>query len=130
MENKISNVLELRIENLVLNRHNEVHRFGFMDFMNYRHPQMGGYYGFCAIPLTEEWLIKLGFEQQNGITVWKKEIQYIDESYPASLQLTNNGTAMQICRAGIGAACAPCFYVHQLQNLYFALTGEELTIKL
>ena len=24
---------------------------------------------------------------------------------------------------------AECDYVHQLQNLYFALTGEELTIK-
>lgn len=83
----------------------------------------------CPIPLTEEWLLKFGFEQRNGITIWMKTIQYHDENYPVTLQFTNNGTAMQIARLGIGSACAPCEYVHQLQNLYFALTGEELCLK-
>src|SRR6478736_1851321 len=66
-----------------------------------------------GIPLTEEWLMKFGFEQRSGITIWMKTIQYHDENYPVTLQFTNNGTAMQIARSGIGSACAPCKYVHQ-----------------
>ncbi len=69
------------------------------------------------IPLTEEWLLKFGFEKINhridGI-IYKK----------AWLRLTE--VLMADWRGGyIGRI--EC--VHQLQNLYFALTGEELTIK-
>ena len=68
------------------------------------------------IPLTEEWLLKFGFEYSdlNGDSgLWKippfqiygKYNQFI---YEYALDVN---------------------YVHQLQNLYFSLTGEELTIK-
>jgi len=81
------------------------------------------------IPLTEEWLVKFGFYKRYGSYIWIKILAGDDTDYPITLQFTNNHTAMQICRSGIGTQCAPCSYVHQLQNLYFALTGEELTIK-
>jgi len=72
---------------------------------------------FQPIPLTEEWLLKFGFEkclnQYKKVTETKPfiilflegQFQYDDLRYRTNLQ-----------------------YVHQLQNLYFALTGEELKI--
>lgn len=76
---------------------------------------------FEPIPLTEEWLLKFGFEK----TPW-----YFN-SY--RLVIGNNDYAILIdldgdCEVGDIITCK-IQYVHQLQNLYFALTGEELTIK-
>ena len=93
---------------------------------------------FQPIPLTEEWLIKFGFE---------KVIYESDE--------TGYGTDYELEVKGVGCisysddfSCAlfgskessknelgflpnwdNCKHVHSLQNLYFALTGEELKIK-
>lgn len=74
------------------------------------------------IPLTEEWLLKFGFEKigENYENDWllihthlkTKELHFI-LNLPNSHQY--NITVLN--------------YVHQLQNLYFVLTGEELTIK-
>lgn len=70
-----------------------------------------------AIPLTDEWLLKFGFEEKDGgYILWDKNIYIKDNVYyygtfgypPNKLELK---------------------YVHQLQNLVHALTGEELTIK-
>lgn len=64
-----------------------------------------------SIPLTEEWLLKFGFESLlNGAGYVKKgtEIGY-------------NHNGFYIITSGLKIE-----YVHQLQNLYFALTGTEL----
>ncbi len=68
------------------------------------------------IPLTEEWLLKFGFEK----------IQFhIPDKY-------DNGK-LRIKKDERGFWIIACYNfilitsVHQLQNLYFALTGEELT---
>ena len=78
------------------------------------------------IPLTEEWLLKLGFmkkgsndngivfENPNSVGLWIMEENpyerpnefYLDEYYDTKI-----------------------YYVHQLQNLYFALTNTELILK-
>ena len=79
------------------------------------------------IPLTEEWLMNLGFKKYtywrpNNLDYYHSDLKefciisgqvrlYTDDPYeffkiPQNIQ-----------------------FVHQLQNLYFALTGEELTIK-
>ena len=65
------------------------------------------------IPLTEEWLLKFGFDR-NILNANHNDIIYYSE---------NN-----IAIKGILGMVKPsqCIYVHQLQNLYFALTGEEL----
>ena len=69
--------------------------------------------------LTKEWLLKFGFSS----TLYKE----LDNGW-----ICISGKSLDI---GGAAACtqsmmwsAPCEYVHQLQNLYFALTGEELTL--
>ena len=83
-----------------------------------------------GIKLTEEWLLKLGF---------KLEDDYGDIKY------YENGSRFGVCldhedisffKKGFNATITTLLYgdsffqhVHQLQNLYFALTGEELIIK-
>lgn len=74
------------------------------------------------IPLTEEWLVKFG-------------VGYIEQYYALNdlkLWQINKGKYM------VGIHIDDYFhqltgydieYVHQLQNLYHALTGKELTIK-
>lgn len=72
---------------------------------------------FQPIPLTEEWLVRAGFEKAIDSNLW------VNDSY---YQLTFNSQ--------IGASLyedeywikSNIIYLHSLQNLYFALTGEEL----
>lgn len=76
------------------------------------------------IPLTEEWLLKFGFEaEDNGsgtIAVFTNQIAIYHNgvgcfSYNASFYEHDNLIDVNS--------------VHQLQNLYFALTNQELTLK-
>jgi hypothetical protein len=87
---------------------------------------------FEPIPLTEEWLLKFGFEdvdlnmsgsnwlvkEQKGI--WRQAIRiaYSERSDEWSLTLE--------CVSPPTLSISRLKYVHQLQNLYFALTGEEI----
>ena len=69
------------------------------------------------IPLTEEWLLKFGFKSKSygyGDSEWK--------------QWNNGKITLNGFRETLSGV--DCEYIHQLQNLYFALTGEELEIKL
>lgn len=73
---------------------------------------------FEGIPLTEEWLLKFGFSGA---------LYYFKSGFEFSLKKQSDGFVMII---NDYEECWPEIqYVHQLQNLYFALTGEELTIK-
>lgn len=82
------------------------------------------------IPLTEEWLLKFGFEKGTDFflgeyrkgyyTHGNLEVNLDDQFSPTIVDPEYNVH-------DIGNRCE---YVHQLQNLYFALTGEELTPKL
>ena len=74
-----------------------------------------------AIPLTEEWLLKFGFEldiEDDGCQKGKYKVSVSDE-----------GCLFFIYIGYYHEEIAEFKYVHQLQNLYFALTGEELQIK-
>jgi len=71
---------------------------------------------FEPIPLTEEWLLKFGFEKIDHI----HKDNYFKKNWLCCESLSFDWRGGYIGRIG---------YVHQLQNLYFALTGEELTIK-
>lgn len=77
---------------------------------------------YFGIPLTEEWLLKFGFkEHPNDIPTYAKIFgnseyafciyQYADSSFYA--QIIGKKILLNS--------------VHQLQNLYFAIAGEELT---
>jgi hypothetical protein len=80
------------------------------------------------IPLTEEWLLKFGFRIRDVKTA-KKHVfysQFKEHAYGFSRCRIVLGAESRVL---LGGTVIPCSYVHQLQNLYFALTGEELTIK-
>jgi len=67
------------------------------------------------IPLTNDWLMKFGFEEWDRYN-WK-----------------NNGVHIHFIPAldefefQFGGSCVTIQYAHQLQNLYFSLTQKELT---
>ena len=72
---------------------------------------------FEPIPLTEEWLKRLGLEY-NG-AYWECEWCYFELDYYKDHFI--NG--VNACEYNHGIEIK---YVHQLQNLYFSLTGQEL----
>lgn len=76
-----------------------------------------------GIEITKEDLInKCGFE---GSTDWP--YLNIESDYNAEIELNETGLFLRDCDGGrIGVEIK---YIHQLQNRYFTLTEEELTIK-
>ena len=107
---------ELRIGNYFYDRSNKILRLDWWEHINKLasdmsvngikvHPMTEHIGNARPIPLTEEWLVKLNpnklllSKDKFGILIWI------------------HGDKLYI------------EHVHQLQNLYFALTNEELTIK-
>lgn len=113
---------ELRIGNYVLTNTTEthsmtVHTIGEMKGVSvlingYREEDVS------PIPITEEWLLKFGFEWLNhGLRLGNICLRQEISGY--AIYLSNESHNFKI----------DLKHVHQLQNLYFALTQEELTIK-
>jgi hypothetical protein len=105
---------ELRIGNYILNENGNVvllckSRFRVM---------IKGNINYQPIPLTEEWLLRFWFER-SGLYFVKSQVYIYDE-----YGLTDTGFEYRFNYTQI-----KLMYVHELQNLYFALTGEELTFK-
>jgi len=76
-----------------------------------------------GIPLTEEWLTRFGIDWD---IYWQG---YTDGNW-----VLTNGNETGIWRIAYGKRRNDIIvwylkYVHQLQNLYFALTGKELKLK-
>jgi len=88
--------------------------------------QYGVYFGFVYCPnvkdffqpiqITEDWLIKFGFELNNTGFYNKGRLTF----HPF------HGWKIINVWVKEWVGIAEIKYVHQLQNLYFALTGEEL----
>jgi hypothetical protein len=81
---------------------------------------------YTPIPLTEEWLVKCGFvDVNNGYRATGSEVVYEkkdSEGLKVELWEGSNGWTIPYYPNVFTS-------VHQLQNLYFALTGEELKTK-
>ena len=78
---------------------------------------------FEPIHITEEWLVRLGFEKiKYG---WFEKIFHTD-CYMAFISGDKNGYT-EVCLFPYENHFR-WQYVHQLQNAYYSLTGEELTI--
>lgn len=81
------------------------------------------------IPLTEEWLLKLGFEENKennwfSISGGSEAIPVLVRIWAKDrIQVYYHWNYKQMNHIGY------VNHVHQLQNLYYALTGSELTIK-
>lgn len=144
------NVKELRIGNIIKSDEFESHAEVLaiypsdsegtyiligLDDCNIHHYSLEG----CeAIPLTEEWLERLGFTK----VIYKSthddfcdEVCYelenreffmsYEEDFSMSLFVDKKTHKDEL---GICPNYKDLRYVHQLQNLYFALTGEELEL--
>ena len=110
---------ELRIGNYVDIKHDEYEcesfQFNFESGWNmeFVHP----------IPLTEEWLLKFNLNKPTNKHPYhfkKSMVEFLHSEYQNKLKCFYNNAPM---------FSFPCKYVHELQNLYFAITGEELIIK-
>lgn len=82
-------------------------------------------YNLFGILLTEEWLLKSGFEMRGYITFLRHTYQRFVLGRNSMYTLDDNAYIYEINDHQL----CEIKYLHQLQNLYFALTGEELTIK-
>ncbi|WP_185285729.1 hypothetical protein [Elizabethkingia meningoseptica] len=70
------------------------------------------------IELTEEWLLKLGFIKSKFSSNCFKITNGYKFHFAGGEELYLDSIRLEHIK-----------YIHQLQNLHFALTGEELTIK-
>lgn len=126
---------ELRIGNYLTNFLGEVFQANGVTIANFHQNEFGEPE---PIQLTEEWLIKFGLEvpkdtffeydkctYTNVFSNFKKTSQScIDATYVINglhFSEDSNGFWFQIMDKSTKIK-----YVHQLQNLYFALTGKEL----
>ena len=115
---------ELRIGNLVYEKYPSYLDYEVVDIWYIGRDLSLDYIN--PIPLTEEWLLKFGFNRHHddysNDVIFIKNVHNNTEFewgvYPNEL-----GSGIQIQNRKL------LKYVHQLQNLYHALTGEELTIK-
>jgi len=81
------------------------------DFNNYE-----------PIILSHEWLLKLGFVN--------KHVKYCHQELPPNIYIRKPYREVGHWRFVLGVnSVVYVGYVHQLQNLFFAITGEDLIIK-
>lgn len=80
---------------------------------------------FQPIPLTEEWMIRLGFfksSTEDGYGVFSKDMLEF------SFILRNGELIFEFENYQLKLPDIKLLYIHQLQNLYFTLTGEDLKL--
>ena len=87
-----------------------------------------------GIPITEEWLEKLGFEKTDRkdahvINVGEYDLYVACNSFSGTLNIEPSW----FCSVAIGYKSQPMLLIkkdiHELQNLFFTLTGTELEIE-
>ena len=93
-----------------LNRENTVNDFAVSELL--------------PVPLTEEWLLKFGFKDDEPHTYIN-----LDEHSVMSIQFDQYKKIISLFSAGAHYYLLEIKYVHQLQNLYFSLTGQDLEFK-
>lgn len=87
------------------------------------------------IPLTEQWLKEFGFIIQKSfndkeIRGWRGDLDYLKDYGSQEIVIRYNENSKKwnaVFEFGYYANQIDCDYVHQLQNLYFALTATSLT---
>lgn len=114
---------ELRIGNLIIDEHGTLSNI--VEITDYDRIAVGNNrvvtdLSNCEpIPLTEEWAEKFGVQYTDTIT-YKGYIIRFD-----NIVITIKNDMVYL----MGQQISNVKYVHQFQNLYFILTGKELTIK-
>ena len=107
LSSEMVKVREVRIGNY-LEYNGTISQISNSDFIDQEFAEDENEFCDIPIPLTEEWLLKFGFKW-NGFE-WEIENLFIKADFSMTL----------------GSFKVKLESVHQLQNLYFALTGKEL----
>jgi hypothetical protein len=115
---------ELRLGNLVLNGGSNIKDITPQTISDFDNKLIV----LNPIPLTEEWLLKFGFEKDD---VFDKFFTYLPIHNLCMDKLSFRVNEGFICYESIKyrTLLKHIQYVHQLQNFYFALTNQELEIK-
>jgi hypothetical protein len=82
------------------------------------------------VAITHEWLAVLGFSQKLDVYGWYTvkagewiiDVEIVGENKYVHIYKTPKAEGIRM-----SGETAPCKYVHQLQNIYFMLTGKEIT---
>lgn len=121
-------VTELRVGNLIVDHECEPFFFEVEEIKKNSQGKLSVFYrnGSCMdtypepIPITEEWLERMGFvrDDDDGCVFGlnSKETFVYDTQ---DCMMAINGEWLQ----------GSFYHIHQIQNLYFELTGKELEIK-
>lgn len=123
---------ELRIGNFVMDRGGKVLLIDHWEYENkISEKRVDGLHPFTEfveylqpIALTEEWLLKFGFEKNLN----SNNIIYYILAGKCLLEYNLTHNIADIVKKVHLDLFIEIKYVNQLQNLYFALTGEELEI--
>lgn len=122
------NANELRIGSFV---HHPLTKDNFQINHNNLNDFAKNFVTYKPIPVTEEWLLKFGFKHQNKYDLesnlyskkLKSEYYFTIYSKTETLDFKTKFIGWKVLNTGFDIKID---FVHQLQNLYFALTGEEL----
>lgn len=127
---KATKATELRIGNLFIGYDNKVFKWSLDEFVMMLTDCDIDEIIKEPITLTEEWLLKFGFDQREDYFFLKENSKYY------FFWNEKDGAGITTYEKVIGdivfdeiTIIKKLKYVHQLQNLFFALTGSELTIK-
>jgi len=118
---------EFRLGNYAKDQFDQLITVSAIDYKDCLDNEIGDIpvYVLQPIPLTEEWLLKFGFScsfisdpQERGATkgYFKEEIRIIQI----------NEDIEEFIIGGHDFPIKDLKYVHQIQNIYFSLTGQEL----
>jgi len=82
------------------------------------------------ISITEEWLLKFGFKEEDGNLVLD-EFSTKNEEYLVqfNFEFLYDGEFVRLMDSWEGIFITEVKYVHQFQNLYFSLIGEDIEFK-
>lgn len=132
-------IKELRIGNLVY----DPNHYGgglqiLIDKIDLCHENKEWWDDLQPIPLTDEWLVRFGFKRKNVSSVFSDgsiAAHYDIDGFYVSVNFVFYGDELSIeidycCGEGNDSIVIRdgIKYVHQLQNLYYCLTGSELVL--
>ena len=119
---------DLRIGNII-QKNGKIHYTNIFTIRDIKNLSIDDTDNFEPIPLTEEWLLKAGFNYKNyhPTTIGSTNVfgsglyisQMISNGFSLVFQTDKKSFYFEFSDRYIK-------YVHELQNLYFSLTGSEL----
>jgi len=115
---------ELRIGNFVLGTFDTPATIESDDFERLEEEK-----NYCRpVPITEGWLFKLGFKRDENKPFYYIKIEEYNIELTANAFSNHEDGEYYVSIVAYNNKCTfKKRYVHQLQNLYFALTDKELT---